>query len=250
MAINIGPKILLADEILAVGDMAFQERSLRKVEESGQEGLIVLFVSHDIKAITRVCNQVLWLHQGAVRRLGDPEEIVAEYQDAVWNDIDASRFERGRQSSRFAPIRAVKLLSASGKEIGAAPTDEDVYLAIAFEAFKTVSVKGAIDLHAKKQLLFRTVDTEFRTIRAPGLYELRVRIPVHLLTEISYQVTASLTTLRDGQCREHRLVAYNALSFMAYSPGETTPSTKGRTPRTGLLAPRFEWVVEEQHVVA
>ena len=249
VAINMGPKILLADEILAVGDIAFKERCLQRVEESGRQGLIVLFVSHDMEAIARVCNRVLWLHKGAVLRLGDPEEVVAEYQDAVWSDIDVSRFERGRQSSRFAAIRGVKLLSASGKEIGAAPTDEDVYLAIAFEAFKTVSVKGAIDLHAKKQLLFRTADTEFRLIRSPGLYELRVRIPAHLLTDISYQVTASLTTLREGQYREYRLVAYNALSFMAYNASETTSSVKGRTPKTGLLAPRFEWVVEEHHVV-
>ena len=249
VAINMGPKILLADEILAVGDIAFKERCLQRVEESGRQGLIVLFVSHDMEAIARVCNRVLWLDKGAVLRLGDPEEVVAEYQDAVWSDIDVSRFERGRQSSRFAAIRGVKLLSASGKEIGAAPTDEDVYLAIAFEAFKTVSVKGAIDLHAKKQLLFRTADTEFRLIRSPGLYELRVRIPAHLLTDISYQVTASLTTLREGQYREYRLVAYNALSFMAYNASETTSSVKGRTPKTGLLAPRFEWVVEEHHVV-
>ena len=249
VAINMGPRILLADEILAVGDMAFQERCLQKVEESGQQGLTVLFVSHDMEAITRVCNRVLWLHKGAVLRLGDPEEVVAEYQDAVWSDIDPSRFERGRQSSRFAAIRGVKLLSASGKEIGAAPTDEDVYLAIAFEAFKTVSVKGAIDLHAKKQLLFRTADTEFRSIRSPGLYELRVRIPAHLLTDISYQVTASLTTRREGQERQYRLVAYDALSFMAYNASETTSSVKGRAPKTGLLAPRFEWVVEEHHVV-
>jgi lipopolysaccharide transport system ATP-binding protein len=248
VAVNMQPKILLADEILAVGDLAFQERCLQKVEESGRDGLIVLFVSHDMEAIARVCNRVLWLQKGQVQRIGDPEDVISDYQDAVWADDDASRFERGRSGSRFAAIRGVKLLSAAGKEIGAAPTDEDVQVAIVFEAFKAVSVKGAIDLHARKQLLFRATDPEFRPVQEPGLYEARVRVPAGLLTDISYQVTASITTLREGQLREYRLVAYNALSFMAYHRTETTAPIKGRAPKTGLLAPRLQWSMERHDV--
>lgn len=248
-AINMNPRILLADEILAVGDAAFQERCLQKVEESGRAGLIVLFVSHDMEAITRVCNRVLWIHKGRVQAFGEPEEVVGEYQDAVWTDIDPSRFERGRQSSRFAAIRGVKLLSADGRETAAASTAEDVYISIGFEAFKTVSVKGAIDVHARRQFLFRTADTEFRRLPRPGMYELRVKVPAHLLTDITYDVTASVTTLREGQYREYRLVAYHALSFMAYNREGTTVSVKGRAPRTGLLAPHLEWQVEQQNVV-
>ncbi len=248
VAVNMEPQILLADEILAVGDLAFQERCLQKVEESGRNGLIVLFVSHDMEALSRVCNRVLWLHKGQVRQIGEPDEVIGDYQDAVWADDDASRFERGRSASRFAAIRAVKLLSAAGKELGAAPTDEDVYVSIIFEALKPVSVKGAIDLHARKQMLFRATDPEFRRAGEPGLFEARVRIPAGLLTDISYQVTASITTLRDGQEREYRLVAYNALAFMAYHRAETTVPVKGRAPKTGLLAPRLDWALEKHDV--
>jgi hypothetical protein len=76
-----------------------------------------------------------------------------------------------------------------------------------------------------------------------------VRIPAHLLTDISYDVTASLKTIRDGQERQYRLVAYHALSFMAFHPEAATTSLKGRAPRTGLLAPRLAWEVEEHHVI-
>jgi lipopolysaccharide transport system ATP-binding protein len=249
VVINMNPQILLADEILAVGDMAFQERCLQKVEESGRKGLIVLFVSHDMEALARVCNRVLWLHKGQVRQIGDPEDVIGDYQDAVWSDVDSSASERGRQTSRFAAIRGVKLLSSQGQEIGAAPTDEDIYLSIAVEAFKAVWVKGAIDLHARKQFLFRATDADFREIPDAGLYELRVRIPSHLLTDISYQVTVSVTTRREGQQREYRLVSYDALSFMAYNSQASTEPVKGRVPRTGLLAPRLEWEVAARHVV-
>ena len=247
VAINMEPRILLADEILAVGDMAFQERCLQKVEESGRNGLIVLFVSHDMEAIIRVCNKVLWLDKGRVQRLGDPEDVVGEYQESVWSDLDPNRSSKGHQSSRFAAIRGVKLLSAEGNEIGAAPIEQDVYIAIAFEAFKTVYVKGAIDLHAHRQMVFRSQETEFRSLPHPGMYELRVRIPGHMLSEINYQVSASLTTLREGQGRHYRLNAYDALSFLAYRQNQVVHERdyKKRPPKAGLLSPRFEWDVKE-----
>ncbi|MBI4887440.1 MAG: ATP-binding cassette domain-containing protein [Acidobacteria bacterium] len=245
VAINMDPRILLADEILAVGDLAFQERCLQKVEESGRNGLTVLFVSHDMEAIMRVCTKVLWLDKGQVQKIGDPEEVVGEYQESVWSELDPARSERGRQSSRFAAIRGVKLLNADGSEIGAAPLEQDVFVAIGFEAFKTVSVKGAIDLNAHRQLVFRSQDEDFRELPHPGLYELRVRIPAHLLSDITYQVSASLTTLREGQGRHYRLNAYDALSFLAYRQNQGVEATKRRPAKTGLLAPRFDWDVKE-----
>lgn len=247
VAVSMRPSILLADEILAVGDMAFQERCLQKVEELAREGLIVLFVSHDMEAIVRVCNRVLWLNKGSVAALGDPEDVVADYQDAVWSNAEATRFERGRQQSRFAAIRAVKLVSSDFREIGAAPTSEDVYIRIDVECFKQVFLKGTVEFDARNQLIFRAEDTEFRRAPEAGMYSLFARIPAHLLADISYSVTVSVTTLREGQERQYTLVAYNALSFMAY---ETTTAGKGRRGKIGksaLLAPKLEWRVEALH---
>ena len=90
VAINMNPRILLADEILAVGDLNFQDRCLQRVEEAGRNGLTVLFVSHDMDAILRVCNRVMWLNAGEIVKDGDPEEVVDEYQNAVWTRADAA----------------------------------------------------------------------------------------------------------------------------------------------------------------
>jgi lipopolysaccharide transport system ATP-binding protein len=121
VAINMNPRILLADEILAVGDVAFQDRCLQKVEESGRNGLTVLFVSHDMDAILRVCNRVMWLNGGEIVKDGDPEDVVDEYQNAVWARADAAGSEKGRHVNRLAEIVSVQLVSHAGKEIGAAP---------------------------------------------------------------------------------------------------------------------------------
>ncbi len=251
VAINMNPQILLADEILAVGDLAFQERCLQTVIDSGRRGLIVLFVSHDMEAISRVCNRVAWLHKGQIHKVGDPEEVVADYEEAVWAHVDAGRFERGRRSSRFAAIRGAKLLSASGREIGAAPIAEDVFISIEVETLKAVSLKAAVDLHARNQLLFRSVDSEWRELSRPGIYQCRVRIPANLLAEVGYNTTVSVTTVREGQLREYRLIAYDALSFTAFRTEPQTPLPGWKKlSKEGLIAPTLDWTVEECSVVA
>jgi len=77
VAINMQPDILLADEILAVGDIAFQERCLQRVAEESERGLTVLFVSHDMSAVSRLCHRVIWLDRGEVAQDGEPVGVIA-----------------------------------------------------------------------------------------------------------------------------------------------------------------------------
>src|SRR5258705_4490518 len=130
VAINMKPQILLADEILAVGDQVFQERCLQRIEEGAGNGPTVRFVSHDMDAILRVCNRVIWINSGEVVRMCYPEEIVDEYQNAIWSQADASRSERGRRANRFAEVLSVRLVSATGRDIGGAPISEDIYVKV------------------------------------------------------------------------------------------------------------------------
>ncbi len=251
VAIHMNPQILLADEILAVGDQAFQERCLAKVAELGRQGLTVLFVSHDMDAIMRICNRVMWLHQGAIRRLGDPEEVVDEYQNAIWSQADIAQSERGRRSNRLAEILSVRLVSSAGKDIGGAPISEDVFIKTRFRIIKpSMTVKCALDLSTKGQLIFRTSDTEARPLPEPGTYEALAKIPRDLLAELPYIATVSCIFKRDGESKEYPLVVYNALQFLVY--GTDTPDTpaSGRLDRVGYIAPKLEWTVRQEAYAA
>ena len=73
----MNPDILLADEVLAVGDIDFQERCLERVKQAGRDGMSVLFVSHDMAAISRLCTRVLWLNAGEIVKLGELTAILA-----------------------------------------------------------------------------------------------------------------------------------------------------------------------------
>jgi lipopolysaccharide transport system ATP-binding protein len=227
VAIHMQPQILLADEILAVGDQAFQERCLQKVAELGRDGLTVLFVSHDMDAIMRICNRVMWLHQGELRRLGDPEEVVDE-------------------------LLSVRLVSSGGRDIGGAPISEDVYIKTRFRIPKgSLTVKCALDLHTKGQLIFRTADTEARPLPNAGTYEALAKIPRDLLAELPYIATVSCIFKKDGEPKEYPLVAYNALQFLVFgteAPDAALPS--GRLDRVGFIAPRLEWTVRQEAYAA
>ena len=80
VSVQMQPEILLADEITAVGDIAFKEHGISRMNELRDGGTTIVQVSHNLSMMEKSCDQVLWLHHGEVRRLGDPKEIVAEYK--------------------------------------------------------------------------------------------------------------------------------------------------------------------------
>jgi len=80
VAAHLNPEILIVDEVLAVGDAAFQKRCLGKMQDvSRQQGRTVLFVSHNMTAVSGLCQRVLWLQNGGVVHDGPTKEVVADY---------------------------------------------------------------------------------------------------------------------------------------------------------------------------
>ena len=76
----VEPEILIVDEILAVGDEAFQKKSLARMMELMTGGTTVLFVSHDMASIRKMCSRVIWLDGGTIRMEGSPDEVCDAYR--------------------------------------------------------------------------------------------------------------------------------------------------------------------------
>ena len=83
VAIHVEPEILIVDEALAVGDVYFRQRCMRKVHELRQQGVTVLFVSHDTGDVKAIADRVMWLEGGRIRELGAPENVVTGYLAAM-----------------------------------------------------------------------------------------------------------------------------------------------------------------------
>ncbi len=83
-ATDIAPEVLVVDEILAVGDTAFKRKSQERIKSLMASGnTSVVLVSHSLPTVAQLCNRVMWLDGGRVKRIGDPEEVVEEYQSTV-----------------------------------------------------------------------------------------------------------------------------------------------------------------------
>ena len=84
IAVHVRPDLLLVDEVLAVGDHAFQQKCIARIAELRAEGTTIVFVSHDADTVGTLCDRVLWLRDGRLLRDGAPAPILEEYLD--WQD--------------------------------------------------------------------------------------------------------------------------------------------------------------------
>jgi lipopolysaccharide transport system ATP-binding protein len=95
---HLEPEILIVDEVLAVGDLAFQKKCLGKLNEVASQGRTVLFISHNMLAVQSLCTRVIWLDQGEIQDQGSAREVVSKYLNTslaarieqAWDDIDAA----------------------------------------------------------------------------------------------------------------------------------------------------------------
>jgi len=112
VAVHVDPAILLVDEVLAVGDIAFQRKCLDKVEEFQREGRTIVFVTHAPDLIVRVCDRVVLLEKGHVRALGDPQEVVRDFRALMIRQDLAYGWDRG---TKEIEIVGADIYSADGE---------------------------------------------------------------------------------------------------------------------------------------
>lgn len=99
IAINVNPDILLVDEVLAVGDAAFVPKCLDRIDDFRRRKKTILFVSHDLATVKKICDRVAWLKAGKIMTIGDPSRVVDAYlQDVV--ERQEREFERRQEEFR------------------------------------------------------------------------------------------------------------------------------------------------------
>ena len=108
VAAHLEPEILLVDEVLAVGDAAFQKRCLGKMQDVARQGRTIIFVSHNLDAVRRLCSHAVMLENGSVAAFGETADVVAQYLSRDYHRpspgtrIDLSRVARtGSEAARF-----------------------------------------------------------------------------------------------------------------------------------------------------
>src|SRR5438132_4904990 len=82
VAAHLDPEVLIIDEVLAVGDYEFQQRCMGRIQDISKSGRTVLFVSHDMQAVSPLCNRAYWLEDGAIALSGPSADVTAGYLQA------------------------------------------------------------------------------------------------------------------------------------------------------------------------
>jgi lipopolysaccharide transport system ATP-binding protein len=98
IAAHFEPQILLVDEVLAVGDIAFQKKCLGKMSEVAQAGRTIILVSHQMNQIRRLCEKVIWMDGGTIRQAGLTAEVAGAYEAAMTSGTASSDFGRGERA--------------------------------------------------------------------------------------------------------------------------------------------------------
>jgi ABC-type polysaccharide/polyol phosphate transport system ATPase subunit len=118
VAAHVDPDVLLVDEVLSVGDVAFQDRSIRKMLSFRDAGRAILFVSHNLSAVEMMCQRSVWLDHGLVRQVGPTAEVVRAYLDTV--DEALIREAHGSAGSTQDAARPAET-EVQGHEMGMRP---------------------------------------------------------------------------------------------------------------------------------
>jgi ABC-2 type transport system ATP-binding protein len=138
VAINVDPRLLIVDEILAVGDVSFQQRCLEKFVEFRNEGRTIVLVTHDMASVKNMCDRAIWLTHGEVTGAGDPADLVESYTEMMLGGVRdvAGSTRRGTGEIR---IESVELFVGDGDvAVKRFRTGESVRVRMHFTAKKSV----------------------------------------------------------------------------------------------------------------
>lgn len=252
VAAHLEPDILLVDEVLAVGDADFQKKCLGRMEEFGKSGRTVLFVSHSMPSILRLCDRVVLLDAGGVVADGDAPTVLRTYLDSGLG----SAAERHWVSPEDAPGDGVARLKSVRvrNDLGVVTEEIDIRRSVDIEVeywhlSTDEALRPSVNLHFTNEsgaLLF--ISNDFNNgdwkaaPRAPGVVRATCRIPGNFLAEGRMFVLAAISTYNPTQIH---VLERDAVSFQVVDRS-TGDGVRGEYANEwpGVIRPWLDWHVE------
>ena len=243
VAAHLEPEIMIVDEVLAVGDAEFQRKCIGKMSEVSEQGRTVLFVSHNMGAVTQLCSRGILLLDGELKMDAPVTDVVTAYLLAGAQNSGewANPTKRGSSTSEVR-IDSLRLLADQGEVSAAVDFGRPFRVEVDFDVISPVrNMDIALQLiDAMGHVIFETTDLDSTglagQVRTPGRYRSTCTIPAQLLKPGHYFLTVVSVTnnVKIHDCHE------NALSFDVSFTGYTM-----HHPRPGLITPVLDWEVKE-----
>jgi lipopolysaccharide transport system ATP-binding protein len=239
VAAHLDPDILIIDEVLAVGDLAFQQKCLRKIRNIREQGRTVIIVSHAMSTVTSLCERAIWLDQGSVKKIGNAVDVVTAYVDeGIVNDV--VWIPRFRDPLEFDYHSVTVVRGDNGAAADSVPADVGVDIVFDFE-IKGILAPGRLLIRVHNdygEVLFTSTSTDGTGQRAHawtlGRQKMRCRIPGNLLQPGRYSISVSRPR------GNFELLHENVVTFTINEQN----SLVERDGRDGKISPLLEWANE------
>lgn len=253
VAAHLDPDILIVDEVLAVGDVQFQQKSLQKVREVSGQGRTVLFVSHNMETVQSLCTKAMLLQSGRGGELRDTASVVHDYVRLVRGGATQPCWEAsaagGIGDERARLVRAAVTDAGGAVAAGLVEYADPVWFEMDLETRGADAVynAGMALYDDEERLLYQSfhLDLDAQAARplADGRTRLRVRIPVELLQPGQYRVRPMLL----GPNHESLVGTSDADPQIYFDlQGRISGSPHWINRRPGALAPRLAWQLSRQ----
>jgi lipopolysaccharide transport system ATP-binding protein len=245
VAAHLEPEILIMDEVLAVGDAAFQQKCLDKMRDIRQRGHTIFFVSHNLPAITRLCRRVVLLEGGHVIADGAAQEVVNKYLSSSWKAGAERVWTEDAPGDSTVRLRRVRIIDDGGRTVAAADIRRPVRIEIVYDVLEAgYALVPVVELYNEEGAeVFTTHDTGVewrRRERDAGRYVSAVTIPGNLLAEGS--LIAHVSIMSHFPSTILHAHAANAVAFQVVDElkgGSARGDYVG--PMTGVVRPLLEW---------
>ncbi|HKP70374.1 MAG TPA: ABC transporter ATP-binding protein [Pyrinomonadaceae bacterium] len=244
VAAHLDPEVLIVDEVLAVGDVGFQRKCLRKMRDVGESGRTVIFVSHDMQSIARLCRRAIWLKDGQVKSDGEARHVVGEYlheqsrtgAEKVWSDE--------APGNEVVRLHTVRVRSETGELTSSIDIRRPVTIEIQYEVLQSgrVIVPHVQFNNEQGTPIFIAHDwnTGWREReREAGVYTSVVTVPGNFLSEGTVFVTVGAATYRPHliHFNERDAVTFNVID----SPDADAARGDFAGPMPGVVRPVLDW---------
>ena len=254
IAINVNPNVLLVDEVLAVGDASFVPKCLDRIDDFRRRKKTILFVSHDLSTVEKICDRVAWLKHGRVQTIGEPRRVIDAYLQDVTEKAE-DEFEQRQQEieqeesfeeteerrenrwgKREIEIKKVRLKGLGGKEKHVFSPDEGMIIEMDVEAYSRIKdfVFGIGIFNSQGTLVYgtNTLLEEYDAVEAQGQGTVACRLERMNLVNGTYYLDLAIHK-RDGYPYDYHRSLY---SFLVSS----------RLKDDGIFRPDHTWEFPEK----
>lgn len=245
VAAHLEPEVLIIDEVLAVGDSAFQRKCLDKMEDVSQHGRTVLFVSHNMPAVTRLCSRAILLSEGELVMDGPATDVVSAYLSGGHGAAAEKEWTNGAApGDDVVRLRRMRIKSSSGDTARACDIRRPVGMEMEYEVLESGRVlMPYFTVWSEDGIkLFIAIETDPAWLNRPrpaGRYITTAWIPGDLLSEGMVYVSAHMKTLEPLELHYH---AHQQIAFQVVDSMEGD-SARGAYagPVDGAFRPKLDW---------